>query len=296
MPAECFLSSITDKESIVTAIDNAPRFPEILTIQQNKYADSISLFKTLVARASSSAELLETIRGPSIKKDDRMSLLKMFRRCVSPVIDTEKAKKIKAIKTESLVSNYGHTFKSIEVLQRQMADLDDLSTAALASLIGEYDTRGQSGYELTLRFFNWFNQRFDDEFSIEGPVGAGRDIELSSIFTDYKGSFPCDFVIRRLSDGNVVAVGFARYDSTRGGAQSDDRTGGNSNKVDKAIEFCRATDNLFKILFVSDGPGLTHNDTWQEACELDGAWDGNSRVTTLKTADIRVTSDWLNSN
>lgn len=295
MSSECFLNSITDKESIVTAIDNAARFPEILTIQQIKYAESISLFKELVVKASSSAELLATIRDRSIKADDRMSLLKMFRRCVSPVIDTEKAKKIVAITTESLVANYGHTFKSIETLKSQMANLDEMSTAALAALIGEYDTRGQSGYELTQLFFDWFIKKFKDQFTIEGPVGAGRDIELSSIFNDYTGSFPCDFVIRRQSDNNVVAVGFARYDSTRGGAQSDDRTGGNSNKVDKAADYCRSTGNSFKILFVSDGPGLTHNDTWQEACELDGAWNGNSRVTTLKLADLRVTANWLNS-
>ena len=59
------------------------------------------------------------------------------------------------------------------------------------------------------------------------------------MYPDFKGSFPCDFVIKRFGDAEVLAVGFARYDSTRGGAQSDDRTGGNANKVEKAKTFVK---------------------------------------------------------
>jgi hypothetical protein len=52
---------------------------------------------------------------------------------------------------------------------------------ALAALIGEYDTRGQSGYELTGLFFDWFTTHFEGKYLIEGPRGAGRDIELNVI-------------------------------------------------------------------------------------------------------------------
>jgi hypothetical protein len=100
-------------------------------------------------------------------------------------------------------------------------------------------------------------------------------------------------VIRKADTQELLAVGFARYDSTRGGAQSDDRTGGNSYKVSKAREYCDESGDRLRLIFLADGPGLGHKDTWQEACELDGAWDGNVRVATMKLVDLRVTQDWL---
>ena len=206
------------------------------------------------------------------------------------------ARKIRNVPTATIVEHYGGSFKPIDELQQQLNSLDDSQLAALAALIGEYDSRGQSGYKLTDLFFTWFQTNFDATFSIEGPRGAGRDIELNTLFGQFTGSYPCDFVIRDRGTKTVCAVGFARYDSTRGGAQSDDRTGGNAHKVLKAIEFCQNFGARFRILFVSDGPGLAHADTWREACDLDGQWDGAVRVTTLRTALARVTSTWLLGN
>ncbi|AXK64739.1 hypothetical protein [Burkholderia sp. IDO3] len=288
-----YLTTIDNPGSIITAIDAAVRFPEILQVCNAKYAPDIDNFKRLVGVAENSADLLGRIRSSDFTSEQRMSLLKMFRRCVSPVLDTEMAKKITKVSTQTLVENLGHTFKAIEVLRRQFANLSRDEEAALAALIGEYDTRGQLGYLLTDRFFSWFEGALGNTFSIEGPRGAGRDIELSTVYSDYVGRFPCDFVIRSCGDDAVRAIGFARYDSTRGGAQSDDRTGGNSDKVSKAKKFCEEFGKAFRIIFVSDGPGLAHGDTWSEACELDGGWDGNVRVTTLKTAPYRVDKFWL---
>lgn len=294
--ANSFLSTIQDPLSIVTAIDTATRFPEILDSLRTKYDADIALFKEMIAENNSTPQLLDSIRKARIPAEQRMSLLKMFRRCVSPVLDTEMAKKINKVSTQSLVANYGSTFKPIDILKEQFADLSADKTAALAALIGEYDTRGQLGYVLTGRFFDWFESTFPRDFTIEGPRGAGRDIELSTLFADFKGNYPCDFVVRERATGLVLAIGFARYDSTRGGAQSDDRTGGNSDKVSKAKEYLalsEATGITFRILFLSDGPGLAHNDTWKEACALDDTWEGNVRVVTLKTAPTRITADWL---
>lgn len=284
---------IKDPQSIITPIDASVRFPEILTACNKKYAADIANFKSLIVAATSSADLLKSIRTNNFNAEQRMSLLKMFRRAVSPVLDTEMAKKIKNVSTESLILALGHTFKPISILKTQFASLTSDQESALAALIGEYDTRGQLGYLLTEELFKWFEVKFKDIFTIEGPRGAGRDIELSTIFPAFSGSYPCDFVIRSAVDSKMLAVGFARYDSTRGGGQSDDRTGGNSDKVGKAKEFCSATGEKFRIIFVSDGPGLAHRDTWEEACKLDGSWDGNVRVATLKTLDMRITSDWL---
>lgn len=288
-----YLAGIDDLQSIITPIDASIRFPEILAACKIKYAGDIANFKNLIATSASSAELLKKIRSKEFTAAQRMSLLKMFRRAVSPVLDTEMAKKMNVL-SESLIVSLGHTFKPIDLLKAQFASLTPDQEAALAALIGEYDTRGQLGYLLTGLFFDWFEAKFNGVFTIKGPRGAGRDIELSSIFPAFKGSYPCDFVIRSTADSaKVLAVGFARYDSTRGGAQSDDRTGGNTDKVGKAKEFFNETGSKFRVLFLSDGPGMAHKDTWAEACQLDGAWEGNVRVVTLKTADLRITPEWL---
>jgi hypothetical protein len=288
-----FLATIGDPSTIITPIDASVRFPEILDVCNMKYALDIANFKSLIATSASSADLLKEIRSNRFSSDQRMSLLKMFRRAVSPVLDTEMAKKIRSVSTDTLIATLGHTFKPIEVLNSQFAALTTDQEAALAALIGEYDTRGQLGYMLTAEFFNWFEGKYKGIYTLQGPRGAGPDVELSSIFPAFSGSYPCDFVIRSAKDDKVLSVGFARYDSTRGGAQSDDRTGGNSDKVAKAKEFFNLTGVKFRILFLSDGPGLAHRDTWTEACNLDGIWDGNVRVSTLKTADQRITPDWL---
>jgi hypothetical protein len=290
-----FLSTIAEPLTVTTPIDSTIRFPEILTILSKKYDGDIALFRSLVVVASSSGDLLDRIRQPSIPAPTRMSLLKIFRRCVSPILDTENTKKISSVSTASLVENYGVTFKQIDLLKLQFAEMDGTTLGALAALIGEYDNRGQLGYALTGLFFDWFEKRFEGEFTIEGPRGAGRDIELRTIFPDYQGDYPCDFVIRTYGEGEVLAIGFARYDSTRGGAQSDDRTGGNSYKVSKIKEYCAKSSDRLRVLFLADGPGLGHRDTWKAACDLDGDWDGNVRVTTLKLAEARVTADWLNN-
>lgn len=288
-----YLATITDPQSVTTAIDASVKFPEILSACKEKYAEDIAEFKRLVEKSSSSGELLTEIRSNRFKAPQRMSMLKIFRRAVSPVVDTEMAKKVKSVPTEVLINSLGHTFKPIDILKVQFKNLTGDQESALAALIGEYDTRGQLGYLLTEEFFSWFENRFIGVFSIEGPRGAGPDIELSSIYPEFKGSYPCDFIIRSVNDKKLLAVGFARYDSTRGGAQSDDRTGGNSDKVGKAKNFFNETGEKFRILFISDGPGLAHKDTWEEACSLDGSWDGNVKVSTLKTARVQITEEWL---
>lgn len=292
---QSFLSTILYPESVVTAIASSPTFPEFVEGRFNRYVQYLDLFGDLIRSSNSSADLLDKIRNPLVHKADvRMSLLKLFRRCVSTVIDTEKSKKLK-IPTSDFVNYYGHTFKDINLLKRQFTNMPDKEKYALTSLIGEYDDRGHQGYILTDLFFSWFEDRFSRSLTIEGPRGAGRDIQLSSIFTDFNSDYPCDFVIRDFISQEVLAIGFARYDSTRGGSQSDDRTGGNNDKVMQAAEFNRTNRSNFKILFLSDGPGLTHRDTWEEACILDGKLNDRVRVSTLKLADERITEEWLRS-
>lgn len=290
-----FLSNINDPESVITAINSNPTFPEFLRRRVDKYSYFIDLFIVLVLESSSSAELLYKIRDSETHNaEQRMSLLKIFRRAVSTVIDTEKSKKLK-IPTAVFVDNYGHTFKDIVLLQKQCRDLNSAERYALAALLGEYDDRGKQGYILTDIFFSWFENKFSGVFTIEGPRGAGRDIQLSDVYDTYQGNFPCDFVIKDAINQEVLVIGFARYDSTRGGSQSDDRTGGNNDKVLKTSEHRLISQDRFKILFLSDGPGLTHKDTWEESCILDGKLEDHVRVSTLKLADTRITEEWIRS-
>ncbi|MBI6674037.1 hypothetical protein YA0637_21080 [Pseudomonas syringae] len=280
-----------NRHQIITPIDLASRYPEVLDISMSRYHSDIDVFRQLANSSSDSGDLLLQIRTRFPDAKQKMTLLKIFRRCVCPVVDTEMARKAR-VPTSILVQNYSEYFKPIELVCSQFNNFTPVEEAALAALVGEYDTRGQSGYILTSMFFDWFDDYHRDQFFISGPRGAGRDIELKTLFDTYDGNFPCDFVIKdRL--GMLCAIGFARYDATRGGAQSDDRTGGNADKVSKAREFCIKYGHRFRIVFLSDGPGLAHLDTWQEACKLDGAWDGAVRVTTLKTAHARVTAGWL---
>lgn len=292
-PGNSFFSNIQDPHSIITPTTNYILYPEILDSLINKYKNDIIYFYDIVRSSESTNEILYKIRTRGIEKNTRMTLLKLFRRCVSPVLDTEMTKKITIVSTESLITNYGHTFKDIHTLKHQFSHIDEHQIRILSALLGEYDSRGQVGYDLTDVFFDWFENVYGSHFDIFGPRGAGRDIELSNHLHDFPFTYPCDFIIKGKRDRKIYVVGFARYDATRGGSQADDRTGGNSDKVGKAISYYEQTGTQLKILFLADGPGLAHRDIWDETCRLDGMWGGRVRVTTLKTANERVTYDWL---
>ena len=83
-----YLCNIEVPSSIITPIDAAVRFPEVLESSYTKYESDIRAFCDLIATSESSAQLLDRIRSPKVNKDTRMSMLKMFRRCVAPVLDT----------------------------------------------------------------------------------------------------------------------------------------------------------------------------------------------------------------
>lgn len=289
-----YLCTIKEPLAVVTAIDNAARFPESLTAFKVKYDEAITLFIRLIKESKDSGDLLFRIRNSGMSGKKRMALLKMFRRCVSTVLDTEAAKKSeKAMPTQAFIEHFGGSFKPIDDLRAQFDALSSDQRAALAALVGEYDTRGRSGYDLTEMFFQWFETAFDGVFILDGPRRAGRDVEVRTLFNDFPHDCPCDFVVRDAKHKSVLAIGFARYDSTRGGAQSDDRTGGNADKLSKIERFCSSSGTNIRLFYLADGPGLAHRDTWKAACDLDGQWNGNVRVTTFKLAPDRITEKWL---
>ena len=287
-----YFSKIKDPHSVITPIESVETYSVTKKPKINKYSKYVQEFSDLINSSISSNQLLEQIRDSKFKQERRMSYLKLFRRCVSPVCDTEATKKIRAIPTSVFINNYSQSFTSIEELKKEYVPLKHEDKIALSILLGEYDKRGEQGYYLTEKFFDWVESNFSD-YVIKGPRGAGKDLQLRDYLPKFESEYPCDFIVFKGEE--VVCVGFARYDSTRGGAQSDDRTGGNSDKVAKAKSYFNKGNPSFKILFLSDGPGLTHNDTWKESCVLDDKLNGLVRVTTLKTLQDRVTEAWLGS-
>jgi len=282
-----------DPYKIITILPNGNNFIIDYKLALEKYSKAIYDFVGLVKQSSTSAELLEQIRSISIDKDTRMSYLKLFRRLVCSSLDTELSKKIKKVSTDEIVENFGDFFLDIQLLKDFLEkDFNHEHLLSLACLLAEYDKRGESGYQLTDLFFNEITKLYP-HFQILGPQRAGSDIELNTIYPNFQGgNFPCDFVIIEKMTQQIRAVGFCRYDSTRGGAQSDDRTSGNSQKVSQIKNHFNRTKEVIKLLFVSDGPGMAHNDTWEETLRLDISWEDNVRVTSLKIVN-EVTKGWL---
>ena len=118
------------------------------------------------------------------------------------------------------------------------------------------------------------------------------------MFSDYPNpKRPIDFVIYsndRLPDKNaVLAVGLARYDSDRGGAQEDDRIGGYRHCADEILAFAQAKNLQTKVIFLNDGPGLLLGTMWDDYARLEQSWLGKIMVLTLRMIPAHLTLDWL---
>ncbi len=161
----------------------------------------------------------------------------------------------------------------------------------------EYKDRGQKGYDQTEQFFLLFRKLYPD-LLIRGPERAGADIPLGNIFQEYPNKKrPVDFVIFKNefseTEENVLAVGLARYDSDRGGAQEDDRIGGYRNCADEILAFTRERNLNVKVIFLNDGPGLLLGTMWNDYAQLEQSWSGKIMVLTLRMVPNRLTLDWM---
>ena len=185
---------------------------------------------------------------------------------------------------------FGPLFRPIEEVRRNINIPEH--ELVLSVLLFEHLDRGQVGYNLTGEFFTWFEAHFlCPTYEASGPRGAGADIELSTVFPDYPHRCPCDIVIWR--DRLPILVGFARYDSDRGGSQEDDRTGGNQTKVLQIIEYADSKGINLKILFLNDGPGLLLGSMWRDYGEIEKRDPNRILVATLKMLPLRLTEEWM---
>ena len=154
-------------------------------------------------------------------------------------------------------------------------------------------TRGKKGYDLTERLFQIFREQLP-EFMFIGPERAGKDVLLGQVFAQYpKPDRPVDFVV--FAGEQPVAVGLARYDSDRGGAQEDDRTGQYRDCTQEILGYAKKTERNLKIIFVNDGPGLLLGSMWNDYARLEEQGKGKVKVVTLRMVTERITADWLRS-
>ena len=93
---------------------------------------------------------------------------------------------------------------------------------------------------------------------------------------------------------NVLAIGLARYDSDRGGAQEDDRTGGYNNCAKEILAYTSSKGLKTKVIFLNDGPGLLLGSMWDDYSKLEKINSDRIMVLTLRMLDERLTEEWLN--
>lgn len=112
------------------------------------------------------------------------------------------------------------------------------------------------------------------------------------IFKNYpKPDRPVDFVLYH--KGKPIAIGLARYDSDRGGAQEDDRTGQYRDCAQEILTYSKQNNLNLKVIFLNDGPGLLLGSMWKDYSFLEDSWDGLVKVVTLRMVTERITMKWL---
>lgn len=270
-----------EKEKWITFIDS-DFYPNYLDATRVKYTPFLKNFNELLELAQDSKALLILIMRE--KREMRIQLLRIFRRYVSPDTSVEMLKIKK--NSEKILSEFGNRFRPIEEVRKRF----NLKNDVLIGLLHEYEDRGQKGYEVSSLFFKWFSDQKWENLTIEGPLRAGKDIILDSIFEEYPTPRPVDFIIRH--NKKPIAIGFIRYDSDRGGAQEDDRPSGYRNAVNEILEYSNKRNLNLKIIFVNEGPGLILGSMWDDYSALEEIDKDNIRVVTLKMLNIRLTREW----
>lgn len=266
-------------------------YPDILQNACQLYSPVIALFGQLLSQSASSKELLLQIS--EVKETwMRIQLLRIFRKYVSPAVPVEMTKRKSGI--QQIIQTFSSQFRLISEVQKAYNTRPN-PDEALCALLWEYKDRGKKGYDLTERFFEMFRTRFPD-LIIEGPMRAGRDILMGDVFTQYPNpKRPVDFVIYEQGKRSVVAIGLARYDSDRGGAQEDDRPGQYRNTIDEVLAYAQKHQLKTKIILVNDGPGLLLGSMWDDYSKLEESYPDKVMVLTLRMVPVRLSRAWLSA-
>lgn len=268
-------------------------YPDYLEQAQERHREDLLVFQEILEKVDSSGGILKHINNNWTTTGDegkeRRQLLRIFRYYICPVTSVEMLKK--KGNEEMVLNDFEEFIRPIDKVREQFRPFPD---EALAGILDQYDDRGQKGYWVEEQIFQWFEENFGDDYNIEGPRGAGDDIYLNEELAEYPYETPVDFIVYGPTNEPEI-VGFARYDSDRGGAQEDDRTGGNKNTVQNIIEYSEEYGYDIKVLFVNEGPGLLLGSMWQDYAYTE-EMAPNVKVCTLKMMDERISEDWVLSD
>lgn len=264
-------------------------YPDILTDACRLYAPVLETFSQLLNRSESSVALLMNI-SETANQWMRIQLCRVFRKYVSPETPVEMLKK--KSRAQKNCEEFGDGFRPIHVVQEKF-DSRPMPDEALCAVLWEYKDRGKKGYDLTDKFFDMIQSKFPD-LLIRGPRGAGSDVQAKSLWADYPNqSRPLDFVISSKDEKTIYAVGLARYDGDRGGAQEDDRTGGYKNCADEVLDYVHSHGLHTKVIFLNDGPGLLLGSMWEDYSRIEERYPDEVKVVTLRMINERLTESWL---
>jgi len=265
-------------------------YPDILHDACRLYEPVLIQFGLLLKSSHSSTNFFISIMETK-NQWMRTQLCRIFKKYVSPQTPVEMLKR----KTDAtkICSQFGEAFRNIVEVQRKFSSRP-MPDEALCAVLWEYKDRGKKGYDLTERLFDVLRSHHPD-WVIAGPERAGKDVLLGKVFDDYpKPDRPVDFVI--YEGKKVLAIGLARYDSDRGGAQEDDRTGQYREVAQEIIGYADAhgMPNL-KVIYVNDGPGLLLGSMWNDYAYIEEQWNARVKVVTLRMVPERITEKWLRS-
>ena len=264
-------------------------YPDILPLACKLYEPVLITFEYLLQSSHSSTDLFLAI-AETTPSCMRTQLCRVFRKYVSPETPVEMLKKKSA--AQDICNRFGKGFRAINEVQSAFQSRP-IPDEALCAVLWEYKDRGRKGYDLTERLFTIIRKEYS-ELEILGPERAGKDVNLGEIFADYPNpKRPVDFVLLR--DGTPIAIGLARYDSDRGGAQEDDRTGQYRDCASEILGYAESKGIDVKVIFLNDGPGLLLGSMWSDYAHIEDSWHGKVKVVTLRMFSKRITIDWLHS-
>lgn len=262
-------------------------YPDILPLATELYKPVLVMFGQLMEESHSSVDFFLKISAVP-QTWMRIQMARVFRKYVSPETPVEMLKQKR--QATVICERFGPGFRRIVEVQNRFRKRP-MPDEALCALLWEYKDRGKKGYDLTERLFGIFKESFPS-FSVSGPERAGRDVLLGEVFADYpKPDRPVDFVI--YDRGKPIAIGLARYDSDRGGAQEDDRTGQYRDCATELLAYSARHGLNLKVIFLNDGPGLLLGSMWNDYANIENIDPGRIRVVTLRMVVDRITPEWL---
>lgn len=286
--SKSFEDYTSEKREWVSVLDT-PFYPDILEEATVYYKPVLEKFKEVVMVASSSEDVYRRLaEGTNGKLWD--NCLAVFRRYIAPSAAVEIMKRKKDV--EANIKSFGSSFRDIKDVRAKLISRPSLDEALIVSL-NEYRSRGKKGYDFTELFFEWFEENFGEVYEIKGPRRAGKDLDLRKILPGLTTDVPTDFAIFHKKSGRLAVVGYARYDSDRGGAQADDRTGGNKEKINIIQKYAREYETIIRVLFLNDGPGLIAGEMWREYVMTENTDRENVMVCTFKMLDERFIPAWF---